>query len=106
VAALEKEVHKMRLNEIVQLKTVSGKSVTVGDTTVTPQSQALIVRWRNGGYVWNRPLAVLVERNGEARRIPIIDVTRVARLGLLVGALAVFLAIRISISRQKEGSNE
>jgi hypothetical protein len=50
---------------------------------VTPQSQALTVRWPRGGWVWNRPTAVLVERGGEERKsIPIVDVTRAAQLGL------------------------
>lgn len=60
----------------------SGDTVTRGDVAVTPQSQALIVRWTRGGWVWNRPVAVLVERDGRRRRVPIVDVTRVVQLGL------------------------
>jgi hypothetical protein len=63
-------------------QTVSGESVTVGDVVATPQSQALTVRWPCGGWVWNRPTAVLVARGEESKRIPIVDVTRVAQVGL------------------------
>ena len=68
----------------------SAEPVTVGDITVTPQSKALIVRLSKGGFVWNRPTAVLVERDGRARRIPIVDITRILQVGLL--GLAVLAA--------------
>jgi hypothetical protein len=77
-----------RRKDIVEWRTASGKPVTVGDVTLTPQSQALTVRWPWGGLVWNRPVAVLVERQGITERIPIVDVTRVVQLGLLSFSLA------------------
>ena len=74
----------MKLDEIIKWQTVSGEAVTVGDVTVVPQSQALMLRWgRYGGLVWNRPAAILVERGDQTERIPIVDFTRVAQLGLL-----------------------
>ena len=75
-----------RLKDItVQWQTISGSPVTVGDVTVTPQSQALIVRWPFGGFVWNRPVAILVERDGPhfVERMRVVDVTRMVQLGLL-----------------------
>mgnify|MGYP001812729721 CR=1 FL=1 len=72
-----------RHEKMFQLQTHSGEAVSVGDATVTPQSQALILRWPNGGFVWNRPLAILVERDGDKERIPIVDVTLVAQAALL-----------------------
>jgi len=69
--------------KMFQLETHSGEAVTIGDAAITPQSQALILRWPNGGYVWNRPLAILVERDGDTERIPIVDVTLVAQAALL-----------------------
>lgn len=63
-------------------QTMSGETVTVGEVAATPQSQALTMRWPRGGWVWNRPVAVLVERGEEKERIPIVDVTRMAQLGL------------------------
>jgi hypothetical protein len=72
-----------RLDEMIQWQTVAGQPVTVGDVTLTPQSQALVIRWPNGGLVWNRPVAILVERGQQTERIPILDVTRIVQWGLL-----------------------
>jgi len=64
-------------------ETMSGETVTVDDVAVTPQSQAVTMHWPRAGWVWNRPIAVLVRRGeDEEERIPIVDVTRVAQLAL------------------------
>jgi hypothetical protein len=73
----------------------AGKPVQVGDTTITPESQALEVRWPGGGFVWNHPAAVLIERGGETERAPIRDETRAAQVAALTiaavaGAIAVW----------------
>ena len=94
----------MPFNEVVQLRRSSGDPVKVGDVTVTPQSQALTVRWPRGGWVWNRPAAVLVEQGEERKRIPIVDVTRAAQLGLY--ALALVFAILGLILLTKERSSQ
>lgn len=83
------------LRDIVNVQTVYGERVTAGEVSVTPQSQALIVRWPNGGWVWNRPVAVLVERNGTRERIPIVDVTRLIQWGLL-GLAAAFTTVGLA----------
>ena len=93
-----------RLKDItVQWQTISGSPVTVGGVTVTPQSQALIVRWPFGGFVWNRPVAILVERGGsrfvECRRV--IDVTRMVQLGLLGFSLVLSIAVLSKSARRK-----
>ncbi|MDH4137568.1 MAG: hypothetical protein OEW09_12775 [Anaerolineae bacterium] len=92
-----------RPKDMFKWQTISGDKVTVGDVTVTPQSQALTIRWPNGGLVWNRPAAVLVERGEQTERIPIVDVTRIAQLGLL-GLSLVFttMAIVLSVRRRRE----
>jgi hypothetical protein len=64
------------LNDLFKLETHSGEPLTIGDTTITPQSQALIIRWPRGGFVWNRPIGVIVDRAGQVERLPIVDVTR------------------------------
>lgn len=69
-------------SSLVQRRMLLGDEITVGDITVTPQAQALTLRWHGGGWVWNRPVAVLVERGGSVERIPIIDITRIAQAGL------------------------
>lgn len=71
-----------RADEKVMWKTESGHSVQVADVSVTPQSQALSVRCRLGGWVWNRPIAVLIKRGEVEERVPIIDVSRLIQLGL------------------------
>jgi hypothetical protein len=62
----------------VELKTSTGNPIKRGDVTITPQAQALTVHFPFGGFVWNRPVAVLVEWNGRRELFPIFDVTRVA----------------------------
>lgn len=81
-------------------QTTSGAPVTAGDVTVTPEAQALTVRFPNIGFVWNRPVAVLVERDGQTERIPILDVTRMAQLGLfglsfVLSIVTLILSIRL-----------
>jgi hypothetical protein len=94
-----------RLKEMFKWQTISGDKVTVGDVTVTPQSQALTVRWPDGGLVWNRPVAVLMEQGERKERIPIVDVTRIAQLGLL-GLSLVFtmMTIVLSVRRRRDRS--
>jgi hypothetical protein len=88
----------------VQWQTVSGDPTTVGDVTVTPQSKALIVRWPFGGFVWNRPVAILVERDGSriVERMRVVDVTRFIQLGLLGFSLVLSIAVFGRSVRRKE----
>ena len=89
-------------NDLFQRQTPLGKAVTVGDITVTPQSQALTLRWPGGGWVWNRPIAVLVERGGNVERVPIIDVTRMAQVGLYgLGLCLTVLTLLVSARRRR-----
>ena len=93
-----------RLNDMIQWQTVSGNSVAVGDVVVTPQSQALIVRWPVGGFVWNRPVAILVEQSLTRRVecIPVVDVTRIVQLGLLGFSLVFSMVMIAKFARRKE----
>lgn len=80
-----------------QLEIQDGQPVTVGGRTVTPQAQVLSLRlpWDRravaGGFVWNRPVAVVVEENGRSQRLPILDVTRMIMLAVAVVSTAVAL---------------
>jgi hypothetical protein len=85
---------------MVSWQTTWGEEVIVGDVTVTPQSKSLTLRWPLGGLVWNRPVAVLVERGERTERIPIVDVTRIVQLGLL--ALSVVFTVVIFILSAKK----
>jgi hypothetical protein len=93
-----------QLKDIIQWRTVSGSPVTVGGVTVIPQSQALTLRWPFGGFVWNRPVAILVERGGlrSVERVPVVDVTRIAQLGLLSFSLVFSIAVLTRAARRKE----
>jgi hypothetical protein len=93
-----------RLREILQWQELSGNPVTVGDISITPQSRVLTVRSRFGGIVWNRPTGILVERGGEIKRLPVVDVTRTVLLALLGVSLLVTIFGR-SI-RERSHSNE
>ena len=92
----------MRLKDMFQVQTVSGQPVTVESVTVTPQSQALIVRLPIGGFVWNRPTAILVERDETAKRFPIVDITRILQLGLLGFSLVLSIVSLVKFSQRKE----
>lgn len=85
------------LKEMLKWQRLSGNKISAGDVTLTPQSQALTVRWPNGGFVWNRPVSVLVQRGEESERIPIVDVTRMVQLGLL-GLGVVFSVVALMVS--------
>ena len=69
-----------QFSDFIRLENTSADPIVVGDTRITPQAQAFSVRFPFGGFVWNRPTAVLVERDDLTERIPIVDVTRVAQI--------------------------
>ena len=89
-----REAHIARLGDLIQWKRRQGKPATIGDVTVTPEARSLIVRWSHGGYVWNRPVAIIVQRHGETRRLPIADVTRRLEMTLLSAPLVLAAARR------------
>jgi hypothetical protein len=71
------------LTKYIKYQSISGDSVTSGDTVVTPISSALSISLPFFGFVWNRPSALIVESKDGTQKMPIIDLTRVAQLGLL-----------------------
>ena len=92
-----------KLSGVVQWQMVSGEEVVAGDVTLTPQSQSLTIRWPSGGFVWNRPVAVLVEQRGQTERIPVVDVTRVAQLTLLgLGFIFSTATLMLSIRKRRD----
>ncbi len=92
-----------RFRELVEVRTRARDPIQIGDRTITLQSKAISVRWPGGGGVWNRPVAALVERDGQVTRIPIVDVTRVAILAM-VGATALIWVL--ALSRSMRGRQE
>jgi hypothetical protein len=93
-----------RLKGPFQVQTGLGPPVVAGDITVTPQFQALIIRLPIGSFVWNRPTAILVERDGQTKRFPIRDSTRILQLSLLGFSVVLSIVSLIKFS-QRKGSN-
>jgi hypothetical protein len=79
-----------------QWRSHTGEPVTVGDTTIVPQSRALLFTHPFGGTIWNRPEKLLVQKNGQEEEIIIADPTRWAIWGMMaiVGMItAVFILL-------------
>lgn len=65
-------------------ETRTGESITVQGATITPQSQVIGIRWPGGGWVWNEPIGVQVEHDGQTEHYPIINLTRFIQIVLHV----------------------
>ena len=91
----------VRFKDMVQWQTVLGEPVAAGGAVLTPQAQVLAVRWPGGGWVWSRPVAILVDRDGTRERVPIADVTRVVQWALLGLSAGFFLMTLIGRGNTK-----
>ncbi len=80
-----------KMKDILQIKSVWGEKIETQDVVVTPLSKAIVVSLPMGGFVWNRPVGIEVEKDQQIKRIPIIDVTLIAQLGII--AFGMFLTI-------------
>jgi hypothetical protein len=89
-----------RLRQYIQWRRFSGKSVARDDVVVTPESQALIVRFPFGGFVWNRPVSVRVEDSNGVIQIPVPDVTRYVQWSLF--AVSAILTFSVWLVRRKQ----
>jgi hypothetical protein len=83
------------LTDFIQLKTVQGTAVQTPYHTLIPESQALIIKFPYGGFVWQRPMAVLVQQNSHTHRLPITDVTRLVTWSVLAASLLTTLLLRL-----------
>jgi hypothetical protein len=93
-----------RWRDIIQWQTFTGDPVPAGGLILRPQSQALILRaGKNGALVWNRPLAVLVESDSQAQRIPIRDTTRLVELAVVMGFISLVTLSRLIAARRAAG---
>ena len=86
----------------VSIKKYSGSPIQSGTMQLTPVSQAVILRTpgQANGLVWNRPVAIRVQRvqapGEEMQVVPVYDRTRLAQIlilgaGLLGSALIWFI---------------
>jgi hypothetical protein len=80
------------LKDILQIKSAHGERIVIDDKAVTPLSKALVVRLPFGGFVWNRPVAIEVEKDQNIERIPIVDVTLLIQLGIIAIGTVVTIA--------------
>ena len=87
------------MTQMLQRETRTGKPITVGERTITPQSQFVMIRFPFGGFVWNRPTAVLVTENNQTHTIPIVDRTRLA-LWTITGFSLVF-SLLVLLTKRK-----
>jgi hypothetical protein len=76
------------------------ETLSVYGNHLTFQSQRIGIKHRVGEFVWMRPVAVLMERDGFVRRIPIIDVTRIITLFLWCLTLG-FAVIQLGAFRKR-----
>lgn len=83
-----------------QWKIEDGEPIAVGARTLTPQTRVLSVRLPFGGYIWNRPAAVLVEENGRSQRLPIPDPTRIILIAVAV--VSAIIALLVEVQEGKE----
>ncbi len=91
----------MRIGETFQWEKISGEPVQIDDVRLTPQARVLSVRFRSGGYVWNRPVSVIVERAGKRQVLRVPDVTLFTQLAMLLSLLALPLSIFIMLKGAK-----
>lgn len=83
----------MKLKDVIEWSTEKGTPVTAHGASVTPLTQVLRIQLPFGGFVWNRPSAVLVEKDGEQERIPIADVTRLTLVSLFTATTLLWLLV-------------
>lgn len=84
-----------KLTDFIEWKTVQGTAVSTPQHTLIPESQALVVKFPFGGFVWQRPTAVLVQTGAQTERHPIVDVTRLATVSVMAASLFIPLLIRL-----------
>lgn len=89
------------LRDFFELKTVEGTAVHTEHHTLIPESQALIIRFPFGGFVWHRPTAVLVQQGEQTQRHPIVDVTRQATWAIIALGFLIPLLLRPLIHRKE-----
>lgn len=73
-------------NRILTQQTNTGEPVAVSNFTVYPVARSYQVKipGANGGIIWNRPVAVIVEDyDGERQVIPVIDLTRWLQIAIV-----------------------
>jgi hypothetical protein len=76
-----------------------GAPVHIHGMHVTPRSQVLELHAGPAAFVWQRPVAVRVERDGQVIETSIVDVTRIAQIALLALVVLATLASTLATRR-------
>jgi hypothetical protein len=90
------------LTPLLRIETLTGQPIKVKGTQLRVRSQVVQLRLPviNGGLIWNRPVAVLVQAvDSQDRLLPLPDLTRTAVLALTVLSLA--MAFLLMLFRRK-----
>ena len=93
------------IGRVVRVETAEGEPFIVQGKTLVPVSQAIhmggVGPGGGGGFVWNRPVAVIEEIGpGIDRRYPIRDVTLRTICGILLAAVALRVLIGLLFGRR------
>ena len=84
-----------KLTDFVEWKTMQGTAVATPHYTLIPESQAVVIKFPYGGFVWQRPTAVLVQNGDQTERHPVVDVTRLATWSILAASLLLPLLLHL-----------
>ncbi|MGC9347090.1 MAG: hypothetical protein ACP5JG_03035 [Anaerolineae bacterium] len=84
----------------MQVRNVASQPVLVGDTEVVPQSRVWEIRWPFGGWVWHRPVGLIVRRGSEVKRVPIPDVMRQVMVGMAALTLIALAFAWLAVQKQ------
>lgn len=83
----------MRVGNVLKWEQVTGEPLMIDDAQLTPQTRVLRVQAPFGGFVWNHPVAVIVERAGKRERMQVPDVTLFLQLAMLVSLVALPISL-------------
>ena len=81
-------------NSLLHIETLTSQLLTVKDIQLRLRSQVIQLRLpiANGGLIWNRPVAVIIQTaDGQGQILPIRDVTRATMLALTALCISTFL---------------
>ena len=90
-------------NSLFRIETLTGPPITISDAQVYVRSQVVQLRFPGlrGGLIWNRPVATVLRRwGGQEKRIPILDITRIA-LFTMTGLCFTGTLIYVLLKRKK-----
>jgi hypothetical protein len=87
-------------NSLLRIETLTSQPLRVNDAQLRVRSQVVQLRLPmvNGGLIWNRPVAVLVDLpDGQERILPVPDPTRtavLASIGLCIASTILAVVFR------------